>query len=421
MQNGYATVALLGLPADEPELICKVEPEEEEPWIPHKQAARERRILPGSKSGAETPEVAISSYRQYRGTTWTYPEVIDLLVIWREREIQQELQRSHRNIETFQVVAGKMAQRGHQRSALECRSKIKTLKRDYRIAKTKNSPGKGHLAWLFYDQLDHLLENEGELPPLEKLPSLNRRRVAIVDSVSQCSTEEEEEEEATTDGLKEGGPAGQEVLGFRTSSPAQIKKGSILSLCIKQEAPDERPVMVPQEVSRLVPPLPSSHCDKPDRSASSGRLENDDAATSSPSPVPGPARSYAAERLASLRKRKRKNRQEMALEITQAADRRVQRATDRILTALGEYAQADLQDRERDRGDTEQIIALMNRQTELLESLVRKQAESQAPTASLLTGPAQIPRPGHPNHPAEPSPLRVGVTRCPLARARYRR
>ncbi|XP_020670852.3 uncharacterized protein LOC110091183 isoform X1 [Pogona vitticeps] len=413
MQNNYATVALLGLPADEPELICKVEPEEE-PWIPKEQAARERRILPASKSGAETPEVAVPSYRQYRGTTWTYPEVIDLLVIWREREIQQELQRSHRNIETFQVVAGKMAKRGHRRTALECRSKIKTLKRDYRIAKANNSPGKGHLAWLFYDRLDHLLENDRDLSPLEKLPGLNHRQVAIIDSISQCSTEEE----ATTDGVKEGGPAGQEVLELRRSSPAEIGKDSIPLPCIKQEAPDEMPVTVPQaEVSSPVPPLSSAPYDKPGCSTSTV----DGAVTSPQSPIPGPTRSYAAERLANIRKRKRKNRQDMALEITQAADRRVQMATDRILAALGEYAKADLQDRERDRVDTEQIIALMNRQTELLESLVRKQTETQLPVSPTLTWPSRIPRPGQPNHPSESSPLRLGVTRRPLARARYRR
>lgn len=111
----------------------------------------------------------------------------------------------------------------------------------------------------------------------------------------------------------------------------------------------------------------------------------------------------------------------MALEIAQAADRRVQMATDRILAALGEYSKADLQDREQDRVDTEQMIALMNRQTELLESLVRKQTEAQAPTSPTLTWPTWMPRPGQPSHPDEPSPARSGVTRRPPARARYRR
>lgn len=111
----------------------------------------------------------------------------------------------------------------------------------------------------------------------------------------------------------------------------------------------------------------------------------------------------------------------MALEITQAADKRVQAATDRILAALGEYAKADLEDRERDRMDTEQIIALMNRQTELLESLVRKQAEAQAPVTPTLTRHARLPRLGQPGHAVEPSPMRLAVPKRPVSRARYRR
>lgn len=92
-------------------------------------------------------------------------------------------------------------------------------------------------------------------------------------------------------------------------------------------------------------------------------------------------------------------------------------ATDRILDALDEYAKADLEERERDRFDTEQIIALMNRQTELLESLVRKQTEAQAPTSRH----ARLPRLGQPNHSADGSSLRLGVPRRPVARAKYRR
>ncbi|XP_054833393.1 uncharacterized protein LOC129328388 [Eublepharis macularius] len=417
MQNNIATVALLGLPIDEPELICKIEPGEE-PWIPSDQASRERRILPGNKSGGVTPEPAIAPYRQYRGTTWTYPEVIDLLVIWREREIQQELQRSHRNIETFQVVASKMAKRGHKRSALECRSKIKTLKRDYRIAKANNSPGKGHLAWLFYDRLDHLLANDANIPPPDKLPNFSQRGASLADTVSQCSTEEE----PMLDGAKECSPANRELFALRTQSPTEISNmtGCCPVLQIKEEAPDDSPVMPPvgfAEVSSPAPPPSSAPCEKPASSASTA----DGAVTPSQSPSPSPVRSYAAERLANIRKRKRKNRQDLALEITQAADKRVQVATDRILAALGEYARADLEERERDRVDTEQIIALMNRQTELLESLVRKQAEAQAPATPMLSRHARLPRLGQPNHSVEPSPLRLAVPRRPVSRARYRR
>ncbi|XP_077180814.1 uncharacterized protein LOC143831595 [Paroedura picta] len=418
MQNNFTPVALMGLPVDEPELICKIEPGEE-PWIPSDpKAPRERRILPGNKLGGVTSEPTITPYRQYRGTTWTYPEVIDLLVIWREREIQQELQRSHRNIETFQVVASKMARRGHKRSALECRSKIKTLKRDYRIAKANNSPGKGHLAWLFYDQLDHLLANDTNIPPPDRLPSFSHRGASLGDTTSPCSTEEE----PLPEGPKDCSPASQEPFAARTQSPTEISNMTDCCpvLVVKEEAPEETPVTPPMGIAEDGSPGPhlaSAPSDKPGSSASTA----DGAVTPCQSPSPGPERSYAAERLANIRKRKRKNRQDLALEITQAADQRVQAATDRILAALGEYAKADLEDRERDRMDTEQIIALMNRQTELLESLVRRQAEAQALATPTLTRHARLQRLGQPSHPVEPPPLRLAVPRRPVSRARYRR
>ncbi|XP_048347958.1 uncharacterized protein LOC125430178 [Sphaerodactylus townsendi] len=417
MQNNFAAVTLMGLSVNEPELICKIEPGEE-PWISSDQASGERQILPGNKTGGVTSDPAVAPYRQYRGTTWTYPEVIDLLVIWREREIQQELQRSHRNIETFQVVASKMAKRGHKRSALECRSKIKTLKRDYRIAKANNSTGKGHLAWLFYDRLDHLLANDADIPPPDTLPNFSHHGTSLADTISQCSTEEEPMPERP----RECSPASRELFGLRTQSPFEISNSADFCpvLHVKEEAPDETPVMPLMGIAEDGSPVPlfaSDPCDKPGSSVSTA----DGAMTPSQSPSPGPAMSYAAERLANIRKRKRKNRQDLALEITQAADQRVQAATDRILAALGEYAKADLEDRERDRVDTEQIIALMNRQTELLESLVRKQAEAMAPAAPSLTRHARLPRIGQPSHSVEPSALRLAVPRRPVSRARFRR
>ncbi|KAJ6664456.1 hypothetical protein lerEdw1_007113 [Lerista edwardsae] len=84
-------------------------------------------------------------------------------------------------------------------------------------------------------------------------------------------------------------------------------------------------------------------------------------------------------RLTRVRKRQRKTRNDLVMELSRIADRRVQTATDRILSSLNRYATADLQDRERDRADTAQIIAIMHRQTELLESLVQMQSVEQTP------------------------------------------
>lgn len=86
-------------------------------------------------------------------------------------------------------------------------------------------------------------------------------------------------------------------------------------------------------------------------------------------------------RLTRVRKRQSKTRNDLVMELSHIADRRVQTATDRILSSLNRYATADLQDRERDRADTAQIIAIMHRQTELLESLVQMQSVEQSPVS----------------------------------------
>lgn len=94
-----------------------------------------------------------------RGTNWSYAEVIDLLDIWGGQRIQQVLQRSHRNMDTFQVIANEMAKRGHERKAQECRTKTKTMRRDYKKVKEYNSAGKGFITCPFYDQLESILDS----------------------------------------------------------------------------------------------------------------------------------------------------------------------------------------------------------------------------------------------------------------------
>lgn len=99
-----------------------------------------------------------------RGTNWSYAEVIDLLDIWGEQRIQQVLQSSHRNMDTFQVIANEMAKRGHERTAQECRTKTKTMRRDYKKVKENSSCGKGRATCPFYDQLERILDSSVQAP-----------------------------------------------------------------------------------------------------------------------------------------------------------------------------------------------------------------------------------------------------------------
>lgn len=111
------------------------------------------------------------------------------------------------------------------------------------------------------------------------------------------------------------------------------------------------------------------------------------------------------------------------MELAKAADRRMQAATDQILSALDGYVKVDLEEREKDRVGTEEIIAVMHRQTELLELLVRQQSLAPAVVSPVPSRHAWTPRTGQSSHrPMGLSPSRLGVPRRPLTpRARNRR
>nr|XP_056710702.1 uncharacterized protein LOC130481938 [Euleptes europaea] len=134
------------------------------------------------------------------------------------------------------------------------------------------------------------------------------------------------------------------------------------------------------KVDHPAPSLPSFFPAHPG-SSSNKDSRMDVAIPSSPTLLHNCATLSSEGHLTRVRKRQRKTRNDLVMELSRIADRRVQTATDRILSSLNRYATADLQDRERDRADTAQIIAIMHRQTELLESLVQMQSIEQTPVS----------------------------------------
>lgn len=135
-----------------------------------------------------------------RGTNWSYAEVMDLLDIWGEQRIQQVLQSSHRNMDTFQVIANEMAKRGHKRTAQECRTKTKTMRRDYKKVKESSSSGKGRVAFPFYDQLERILDSS--VQPPGTVQSLAHQEESGGDEALPCSPEERATHEEAEDCLE---------------------------------------------------------------------------------------------------------------------------------------------------------------------------------------------------------------------------
>nr|XP_020645453.1 uncharacterized protein LOC110077083 isoform X1 [Pogona vitticeps]XP_020645454.1 uncharacterized protein LOC110077083 isoform X1 [Pogona vitticeps]XP_020645456.1 uncharacterized protein LOC110077083 isoform X1 [Pogona vitticeps] len=320
-----------------------------------------------------------------RGNNWAYTEVIDLLDIWGEEKMQKLLQSSYRNMDTFQVIASEMAQRGHTRTAQECRTKTKTMRRDYKKAKDSTSTG-GRITCPFYEQLDRILAGDSAFQLPRRLQTVPLPEESSGDTNSPCP-------------MGEGAmPAGTE--DYHDSQD--------------QASPCPQ---IPAELSDSATPSPLFYMTRTATLKPASMIWPTTRSTLAPSPAL--LHDYEAlpseERLARARKRQRTTRNELVMELSRIADRRVQTATDRILSSLNRYAAADLQDRERERADTAQIIAIMHRQTELLESLVQMQSAEQAPGSPA---PSWHPRPRS----AVSPPSRSGVTRRTLMpRANHRR
>ena len=76
------------------------------------------------------------SDRNARGNLWSDAEVAALIAIWGEEEIQCQLDGTTRNIKVYRKIAEKLQENdGFERTAVQCREKIKKLKSDYRRAR----------------------------------------------------------------------------------------------------------------------------------------------------------------------------------------------------------------------------------------------------------------------------------------------
>ncbi|XP_054841188.1 uncharacterized protein LOC129333498 isoform X1 [Eublepharis macularius] len=314
-----------------------------------------------------------------RGNNWAYTEVIDLLDIWGEQKIQKLLQSSYRNMDTFQVIASEMAKRGHERTAQECRTKTKTMRRDYKKAKDNSCSGTGRIMCPFYEQLDRILAGDSSFQLPRRLQNITLPEESSGDTNSPCPMVE-----GVVPVMNEDYVEGQDPCSPCTQIPVEISDSATSSpMFYVTRGASAKPASMSwpaAKVDHLAPSLPSFFSTNPGSSSTkSSRM--DVAIPSSPTLLHNCATLSSDGHLTRVRKRQRKTRNDLVMELSRIADRRVQTATDRILSSLNRYATADLQDRERDRADTAQIIAIMHRQTELLESLVQMQSVEQSPVS----------------------------------------
>ena len=56
-----------------------------------------------------------------------------LLIIWRDNQIEEQLANVKRNNPIYNVLADCLQRKGYERTAEQCRSKLKALKHDYNV------------------------------------------------------------------------------------------------------------------------------------------------------------------------------------------------------------------------------------------------------------------------------------------------
>ncbi|KAM9710849.1 ATP-dependent (S)-NAD(P)H-hydrate dehydratase [Menidia menidia] len=104
-----------------------------------------------------------------RGFLWSDVETRTLLNIWGEQDIQTALDGNFRNSFVYRDVSRRLAATGFDRTPEQCRVRIKSLKRQYLLAKEGNlrNNGQYHKICKFYDVMERILSNRPALDPRE--------------------------------------------------------------------------------------------------------------------------------------------------------------------------------------------------------------------------------------------------------------
>ncbi|KAM7380390.1 hypothetical protein PAMP_003692 [Pampus punctatissimus] len=104
-----------------------------------------------------------------RGFLWSDVETRTLLNIWGEQDIQLALDGNFRNSFVYRDVSQRLGAMGFERTPEQCRVRIKSLKRQYLLAKEGNlrNNGQYHKICKFYDTMEKILSNRPALDPQE--------------------------------------------------------------------------------------------------------------------------------------------------------------------------------------------------------------------------------------------------------------
>ncbi|KAM9134270.1 uncharacterized protein ACDP82_009670 [Pangshura tecta] len=165
-----------------------------------------------------------------RPPAWTAWEVLDLIAIWGEDSVLTELRSKRRNEKVFERISKAMMDKGHSRDSVQCRAKVKELRQAYQKTKEANGrSGAGPKTCRFYAELHAILGGcTTSTPPL----SVDSDVGVVIAMAEDYVDGEEYDEEADEDDLAEStqhsvSPNGQELFLTQTELASQPSQATI--------------------------------------------------------------------------------------------------------------------------------------------------------------------------------------------------
>ncbi|XP_065423693.1 uncharacterized protein LOC135975675 [Chrysemys picta bellii] len=302
--------------------------------------------------------MAVQSVNRKRAPAWTDREVLDLIAVWGDESVLSELRSKRRNAKMYEKISKDMAERGYSRDATQCRVKIKELRQGYQKTKEANGHSGSHpQTSRFYEALHSILGAAATTTPPVTVDSEDGV-VSTAGSSDMLGDVEDEEGEAVGSAHNADFPDSQDLFITLTEIPYEAS-----------------PAITPDTESGEGSATPSATVSQPSLESHS-------------------------QRLARIRRRKRRTREDMFSELMACSQAQAAQQTQwrENLTRMHQ-ANMDREERWRqeDQQATQTLLGLLREQTDTLRRLVdvlqKRRQEDRAPLQSIYNRPPLPPSP----------------------------
>ncbi|XP_065448971.1 uncharacterized protein LOC135983118 [Chrysemys picta bellii] len=306
--------------------------------------------------------MAVQSVNRKRAPAWTDREVLDLIAVWGDESVLSELRSKRRNAKIYEKISKDMSERGYSRDATQCRVKIKELRQGYQKTKEANRRSGSHpQTSRFYEALHSILGAAATTTPPVTVDSED----GIVSTAGSS--------DMLGDGEDEEGDEEGEAVGSAHNADFPDSQDLFITL-----------TEIPYEASPAVTP----------------DTESGEGSATPSATVSQPSLASHSQRLARIRRRKKRTREDMFSELMACSQAQAAQQTQwrENLTRMHQ-ANMDREERWRqeDQQATQTLLGLLREQTDTLRRLVdvlqERRQEDRAPLQSISNRPPPPPSP----------------------------